>query len=155
MKTSNFARGTNDPYDPNGEWRIVGNANLSANYDTGQFSGTLSAPTYWEKYEGGDFYSSTTSPTQYGFQSTGYQLRGAVDGNRISGTTCYNTCGLGGASNANNQMFGGVFGANADEITGVFGTLATIAQPTGGNTAINDDRRAYIDTQGMFHGARQ
>ncbi len=155
MKTSNFITPDAAPYEANGEWRLAGTTNLNANFDTGQFNGTLSAPTYWERFDSdGTVVSGPAGSGIYSFQNTGYTLRGTVDGNRISGTTCYGACGLGGASNANNQMFGGVFGPNAEEITGVFGTLATVAQPTGGDTAINDDRRAYIDTQGMFHGQR-
>jgi hypothetical protein len=54
--------------------------------------------------------------------------------------------------NGERALQAGVFGNNAEQVTGVFATYGVLPSPTGADTGINDDRRATIDMQGVFHG---
>jgi hypothetical protein len=84
-------------------------------------------------------------------------LVGKIDGNRITGVNCRGTCQVGDGGDLNNQnpMYGNVFGPNGEEVTGVFTNYAVSVRPSGGDTAINDDQRGYIDIKGFFHGTKQ
>jgi hypothetical protein len=51
-----------------------------------------------------------------------------------------------------NPLYASLFGTGANmELTGVFALDGVTVDPYGGNTAINDDRRAFISHSGMFH----
>jgi hypothetical protein len=161
-----------------GEWRFNGTASLQANFGSGQFTGTLT-PQYWEKFENGTLVQLDVgvNPEQVYFVEDGnginrdandldikdfhtatIELNGTITGSQISGTSDINNSGTPG--DLNNNLFvngeralqAGVFGNDAEQVTGVFATYGVLPSPTGGDTGINDDRRATIDMQGVFHG---
>ena len=49
---SNFLSSTAHGYDPNGQWRLNGTAEIQADFGAQTVTGHLQ-PTYWEKFEGG------------------------------------------------------------------------------------------------------
>jgi hypothetical protein len=161
-----------------GEWRFNGTASLQANFGSGQFTGTLT-PQYWEKFEDGRLIQLDVGVnpalvyfTEDGnavnrvardadvraFHTATVELNGTITGSQISGTTDINNSGTPGDLTNNRFVNGeraleaGVFGSNAEQVTGVFATYGVLPSPTGGDTGINDDRRATIDMQGVFHG---
>jgi hypothetical protein len=162
------------PYTLNGYYRIAGDAAMTANFDAATFKGTLT-PTYWETFGTNKetFFgyfdrpnsSSTPKPNESSDLLPAYipyirvnnDLVGKIDGNRITGTNCRVTCqpGDGGPLNNENPMYGNVFGPDGNEVTGVFTNYAIEVRPSGGDTAINDDLRAFIDIKGFFHGTKQ
>lgn len=162
------------PYTLNGDYRIAGNATMTANFTAATFRGTLT-PTYWETFgtNGTTYFgyfdrpndspdplpgvSSDLLPLYTSVIEVNNDLVGTIDGNKITGITCRGVCqaGVGGPLNNENPMYGGVFGPNANEITGVFTNFAASVNPSGGDTAINDDRRGFVDIKGFFHGTKQ
>jgi hypothetical protein len=80
-------------------------------------------------------------------------LTATATGNTITGQTSIGQ-NQGWVTNTNtNLLYGSVFGTAATgyEVTGVFNVEGTIPSPIGGNIAINDDRRAFVNHSGIFH----
>ena len=100
------------------------------------------------------------------FHTSDIELAGTITGNRVIGTAnivspgATVTANADGSRTIDNNLFvngeralqAGFYGTNAEQVTGVFATYGVLPQPTGGDTGINDDRRAKIDIQGVFHG---
>jgi hypothetical protein len=161
-----------------GEWRFNGTVQASANFGTAQFTGTLT-PRYWEKFENGRLIQidvgvnpeqvyffedgngvnrDATDTDIRAFHTATVELNGTITGSQISGTSDINSSGTPGDLTNNRFVNGeralqaGVFGNMAEQVTGVFATYGVLPSPTGADTGINDDRRATIDMQGVFHG---
>ena len=176
-----------------GAWRMNGTAQMTANFGTGQFAGTLT-PRYWESFQNGKIVRidvGTPDPTQPGnghvivttlagartelvaqdtdiktYHTSTIELAGTITGNRVTGTSTIVAPGANVTINADgsrtidNNLFvngdralqAGFYGTNAEQVTGVFATYGVEPNPTGGDTGINDDGRATIDIQGVFHG---
>jgi hypothetical protein len=164
-----------------GQWRMNGEANVTAHFGTATFNGTLT-PNYWEKFEDSELIQVDVGPTGPGvvvagvgtppaigdikaFHTATIELSGSITGNRIAGTSNIVTNdatvnhSAAGTTIDNNRFVNGdralqagLYGTNAEQVTGVFGTYGVLPTPTGGDTGINDDGRATIDIQGVFHG---
>jgi hypothetical protein len=171
-----------------GQWRMNGTAQMSANFGTGQFAGTLT-PRYWESYQNGQLIQIDVGTPGDGnevvttvdgirdarpalaldiktYHTSTLELAGTITGNRLTGTTNIVSPGAtvtnnpDGSRTVDNNLFvngdralqGGFYGTNAEQVTGVFATYGVLPEPTGADTGINDDRRATIDIQGVFHG---
>jgi hypothetical protein len=165
-----------------------GTAQMSANFGTGQFAGTLT-PRYWESYQNGQLIQIDVGTPGDGnevvttvdgirdarpalaldiktYHTSTLELAGTITGNRLTGTTNIVSPGAtvtnnpDGSRTVDNNLFvngdralqGGFYGTNAEQVTGVFATYGVLPEPTGADTGINDDRRATIDIQGVFHG---
>jgi C-lobe and N-lobe beta barrels of Tf-binding protein B len=74
--------------------------------------------------------------------------------NDVIGTAAYDPASNWLNNTADNQMYAGFFGANADEVTGIFSVDATIPTLIGGQQAINNDKRAFVQMQGAFHACK-
>jgi C-lobe and N-lobe beta barrels of Tf-binding protein B len=74
--------------------------------------------------------------------------------NTVTGVANYNA-NSGWINTTSNSFFSaGFFGDNAEDITGVFSVDAQIPEPIGGIRPINDDRRGFINMQGIFNGCK-
>lgn len=98
------------------------------------------------------------------FMAVPIQLNGSIKTNATTtGNTKPNTvtgvsnyAGNSGWLNTTSNSFfsAGFFGDNAEDITGVFSVDAQIPDPIGGIRPINDDRRGFINMQGIFNGCK-
>jgi hypothetical protein len=100
------------------------------------------------------------------FHTSNIELAGTITGNRVAGTAnivspgATVTANADGSRTVDNNLFvngeralqAGFYGTDAEQVTGVFATYGVLPQPTGADTGVNDDRRATIDIQGVFHG---
>jgi hypothetical protein len=74
--------------------------------------------------------------------------------NTVTGVANY-APSSGWLNTTSNSFFeAGFFGDNAEDITGVFSIDAQIPEPIGGIRPINDDRRGFINMQGIFNGCK-
>jgi hypothetical protein len=150
---SNFLSAASRGYDPNGQWRLNGTTQITADFGAQTVEGSLD-PQYWEKYEGGELIQVYTNPAPgqlsalpYDYHLNGWTFKAAITGNTYAGKVK----GVGGV-NGDNTVLGGFFGPNAQSTTGIFSSRVTHVDPQGGDTGINDDRRGFVDVQGFFHG---
>ncbi len=79
---------------------------------------------------------------------------GNIKPNTITGTAGY-SANSGWLNTTSNSFFSaGFFGDNAEDITGTFSMDAQIPDPIGGLRPINDDRRGFINMQGIFNACQ-
>jgi hypothetical protein len=153
----------------NNTWAVVGDSNLTADFFTGAFTGTLS-PTTWRAFQtmnGGIGFkdvdaNNASDPNWGGYMDNQVNLIGKIDsglrngipvtGNTIVGTATMDPSYGWLTDETNNAMYASVYGPNAEEITGAFGVDADQPQPLGGKYPITDDRRGYITMSGVFNG---
>jgi C-lobe and N-lobe beta barrels of Tf-binding protein B len=157
--TDNWTKPDGWAYDPNGYWRLRGNAEITADFAAAKINGVLT-PTYWEKYDSGNVVQITPGTgNRFVFHDSDVVLKGNINGNTISGASYLqrNEAREGSTTeqpdfvNGDNPMHGGFYGEKADNVTGVFATYARLPAPGGADTGINDDRRGTVDMQGMFN----
>jgi hypothetical protein len=153
---SNFIEDSSIGYDPNGPWRLRGDAVVQADFGAQTVHGNLD-PTYWEKFEDGGLVQVIDNPLPgqvsaipYGFHGMQWTFDASIasTGNTYAGTVS----GGAGSVDGDNTVLGGFYGTNAQSTTGIFSSRVTRVDPQGGDTGINDDRRGFVDVQGFFHG---
>ena len=156
-----------DPNNPartlsaNGSWQVVGNSLLTADFGTAKFVGTLTPIqwTGWQTLNGGVGRltvnsTATGNPNFSGFMNDDVIITGTITGNTIANGKAKLDPAKGWL-NGNNPAYAGFFGnptAGPSEVTGVYNFVAVAKDPIGGEPPINDDRRAYVQQSGVFHG---
>ena len=169
--------------DRNNRWSVTGDTNITANFGTnGTVVGTL-MPTEWNAWQtlnGVIGFGSAKDPTTLGntaiananwfsaakggFMDVPIQLSGTIKTNTtttgntkpnaVTGVAKY-AANSGWLNTTSNSFFNaGFFGDNAEDITGTFSVDAQIPDPIGGIRPINDDRRGFINMQGIFNGCK-
>ena len=141
----------------NNSWRIEGDSAITANFDTGQMTGTLT-PRTWNAFQtlnGATGFKNviagnTADPNHMGFMDDNVVLSGSITGNTVTGNA--NLDPAAGWVNGANPMYAGFFGPTANEVTGAFNFVAVLPAPIGGVMPINDDRRGFVQQSGIFHG---
>jgi C-lobe and N-lobe beta barrels of Tf-binding protein B len=163
-RTSGFADTTfaDQTISYNNEWAIVGDSSLSADFISGNFSGTLTPRewTAWANLNGAKNFQTIDLATATGhnvapFMYSKVYLKGTITNNATTGNSIAGSAALDPrwlTNTSSNAMYAGVFGPNAEEISGVFGLDATAPAPLGGYFPITDDRRGYITMSGVFNG---
>lgn len=181
----------NDPNSPyrniqtvsrNGLFRMKGTTDMSIDYATNDFKGTLT-PTQWIGWQtmnnatgekliiAGDTIGVNQDQNHAAWMDDKIDLRGSLTQTTVitpdplkpsvTTTTTTRSSNVSGTAtldwtkgwvNSVNPMYAGVFGDNAEQVTGVFNLEATSVSPIGGDFAITNDKRAYVQQSGMFHG---
>jgi hypothetical protein len=162
--------------DFNTNWRVSGTSSIVVDFTTATVSGTLN-PLIWNAYQDrlpGPFKdviaTDTTdpnNPSHWGFVNfmtsdillNGTITTSATGGNSITGSTSIDP-NDGWVSNSTLNPFYGAFfddptkigTADPVEVTGIFAVEASLPDPSGGDTAINGDRRNNIEISGVFNG---
>lgn len=155
----------------NGLYRLEGSTQLTANFTTGAFAGTLT-PEFWIGYANmngadgelrvnandvfsqnhaiymddnvvlkGTIATSATSAATDNSAAAHNSITGTAELDITKGWVNYD--GL-------SPMYAAFFGPNADEVTGAFNFEAMGPTPIGG-TPINNDRRSFVQMSGVFH----
>jgi hypothetical protein len=162
--------------DFNNVWRVKGASEINADFTTATVTGTLT-PVTWNAYQtlnsargykdvGATDVADPNNPAYWGyfnFMQSKILLNGtiatsATTGNSITGTATLDPTDGWISNSTLNPFYGAFFDdptktgtANPVEVTGVFAVEAVIPSPTGGNTAINGDRRGNIEMSGLFN----
>ncbi|MEP6826872.1 MAG: hypothetical protein ABJA10_02225 [Aestuariivirga sp.] len=176
-QTSNWVNDTTaipaQVVDFNNNWQVRGTSALTANFGTGDFTGTLHSTSWVGKSIDGSKYVTVNAlvasndrldPVMTAdVKLTGRITTNAAVGahpNQINGTANMDNTTWGWITTmGSNPMYGGFFDpvgkigtANPTEVAGVFALDTAIPAPVGGNYAVNDDRRGFLSMSGMFHG---
>ena len=143
--------------DPNGEWRVTGDANMTANFGAGTLDGTFTNMV-WKKYRpnpgeeaDGNGYTTIYDSDEASnpFPST-YTLDATTNGADFTGTVTAE----GGYVNGGSNTSGSFYGPTGQEAAGVFYNEATAPGPTDGDSPYEANRRAYVNIRGVFHGSQ-
>lgn len=172
----NSVGATNQTIDFNNVWRVKGTSAITADFTTATVTGTLT-PVTWNAYQTmnnargfKDVLATNVldpnNPAYWGYfnflQST-ILLNGTITtsdtaGNSITGTAILNPADGWITNSTLNPFYGAFFDdptktgtANPIEVTGVFSVEAAIPAPTGGDIAINGDRRGNMQMSGVFN----
>lgn len=144
----------------NNVWRVEGDSNIQADFDTRQLTGTLSANTWTARQNTGTNVGvfmavDATNPADVnyaGFMNDDVVIQGQITGNTVSGAARLDPS-LGWV-NGTNPMYAGFFGpaGAGHEVTGAYNFLAQSPDPVGGEPPANDPAKGYVQQSGVFHG---
>jgi hypothetical protein len=163
----------------NNTWRVIGGSDLTANFATGIFTGTLT-PWYWNSFQTMNgatgfqdvdlFMPSTYLPgdpqgpaidlnnANYAYyMSQDVLLKGTITNsatakNQITGTAELDPNGGFISNTTDNPMYANFYGPVGNEVTGVFNLGAILPAPIGGTMPIIKDKRGFIEMSGVFNG---
>ena len=164
----------------NNHWQVTGDTDVTANFGTGAFTGTL-APKSWVGLAGdGSLQDAIThDPNKFivvnnalvlnplwagnvniaGFMLDNITLNGTITTsatdllhpNSVTGTAALDAS-QGWYNDSNSPLYAGFFGSSATEVTGAFAVDGTYVGPTGGSSAHNYYREGHLSMQGIFNG---
>jgi C-lobe and N-lobe beta barrels of Tf-binding protein B len=146
------------------DWNAYQTLNGVIGFGTAVNPATLTPPTAASTPAEVAAYQTAVANWYPVFMATPIQMNGTIKTNATTiGNTKPNTVtgvanyapSSGWLNTTSNSFFeAGFFGDNAEDITGVFSIDAQIPEPIGGIRPINDDRRGFINMQGIFNGCK-
>lgn len=165
----------------NNHWQVTGDTNVTANFGTGAFTGTLAPKSWVGLVSDGSLQDAMThDPNKFilvggvltpnpnyigynvnvaGFMLDNIDLNGTITTsstdllhpNSVTGTSALDSS-QGWLNDANSPLYAGFFGSSATEVTGAFAVNGTYVGPVGGNSAHAYYREGHLSMQGIFNG---
>ncbi len=140
-------------YDPNGDWRVVGNVQINADFNNGTVNGTVSNTT-WRKFTASNTSPDgfiTILPAETAKPFTDYTIDGTITDNTFSGTV---KAPVDRRLTSSSAIKGGFYGPAADEVAGAIYSHSAAVSPYDGSAPNDTNRRASIKLRGVFQGNR-